>query len=152
MKQPAIRYEGRCAICKGAFRRLLLGKRPKCPRRNQRQFMLPFTVSFGVLQAISSGLQNISSKTPRDPAAAAMVADAVRIIDNYIKVGLPHLLALALVQNHIRMHCHLLETEVLCCVSVRYFACVAICLPLFLPLFSSCSALAGFTQRAMHVW
>lgn len=37
------------------------------------------------LQAVSSGLQNISSKTPRDPAAAAMVADAVRIIDNYIK-------------------------------------------------------------------
>ncbi len=39
-----------------------------------------------LVQAVSSGLQNISSKTPRDPAAAAMVADAVRIIDNYIKV------------------------------------------------------------------
>lgn len=38
------------------------------------------------MQAVSSGLQNISSKTPRDSAAAAMVADAVRIIDNYIKV------------------------------------------------------------------
>ena len=38
------------------------------------------------MQAVSSGLQNISSKTPRDAAAAAMVADAVRIIDNYIKV------------------------------------------------------------------
>lgn len=38
------------------------------------------------MQAVSSGLQNISSKTPRDPVAAAMVADAVRIIDNYIKV------------------------------------------------------------------
>ena len=38
------------------------------------------------LQAVSSGLQSISSKTPRDPAAAAMVTDAVRIIDNYIKV------------------------------------------------------------------
>ncbi len=63
-----------------------------------------------------------------------MVADAVRIIDNYIKVSLPHLLALALVQKHIRMHCHLLETQILCPISVRYFACVAICFAVVLPL------------------
>ncbi len=50
-----------------------------------------------------------------------MVADAVRIIDNYIKVSLPLLLALALVQRHISMDCHLLETQRACPISVVNF-------------------------------
>ncbi len=73
-----------------------------------------------------------------------MVADAVRIIDNYIKVSLPHLLALALMQNHKRMHCHLLETQVLWCFSVRYLAYVAICLAFVL------SSLASHTELCMY--
>lgn len=39
------------------------------------------------LQAVSSGLQAVSGKTPRDPVAGATVADAVRIVDSYIKVN-----------------------------------------------------------------
>ena len=39
------------------------------------------------LQAVSSGLQAVSGKTPRDPVAGATVADAVRIVDSYIKVS-----------------------------------------------------------------
>ena len=52
------------------------------------------------MQAVSSGLQNISSKTPRDPVAAAMVSDAVRIIDNYIKVVISHAVVLSKCMTH----------------------------------------------------
>lgn len=100
MELPAVWYEGRCAICKVAFPKAASWKKgPSFQGATSVSSCCP-SLRLLVLQAISSGLQNISSKTPRDPSAAAMVADAVRIIDNYIKVGLPHLLALALVQRH----------------------------------------------------
>lgn len=44
------------------------------------------------MQAVSSGLQAISGKAPRDPVAAAMVSDALRIVDSYIKVSLNHIM------------------------------------------------------------
>jgi len=65
-----------------------------------------------------------------------MVADAVRIIDNYIKVSLPLLLALALVQRHISMDCHLLETQRACPISVVNFVLPA--LPFVLCLLCPC--------------
>lgn len=49
-------------------------------------YLFQFASLFG-LQAVSSGLQAISGRAPRDPVAAATVADAVRIVDNYIKVS-----------------------------------------------------------------
>lgn len=73
-----------------------------------------------------------------------MVADAVRIIDNYIKVSLPpQLLALTLVQKNIRVS-PVRDTNTL------PHQCKVFCLGGHL--FSSSSALAGFTQRALHVW
>ena len=69
------------------FRLVLVAQHLVSPQPESCSRRIPFTETLNPwVQAVSSGLQAISGRTPRDPVAAATVADAVRIVDSYIKV------------------------------------------------------------------
>ena len=117
------------------FEDCFLQKKPKCPRRNQRQFLQPFTVSFdfvGYLIWAAEHQQQNSQRPSSCSHGCRCCAHNWQLyqgeLASFVSSGSgakPH-----------GMHCHLLETQILCPISVRYFACVAICFAV-LPLLTS---------------